>query len=295
MQVWKEGVPSLLQGIRVLDFTSLLPGPYAGLRLSDLGAQVVKVEPPGGDPARYMGDALAGGGVVFLANNRNKGSVVLDMKTPTGREQALALARDADVVLEGFRPQVADRLGIGYVDIKKVNPGVIYCSLTGYGQTGPMSALAGHDLNYMAISGMLSQFTDDRGEPVMPKLQLADLLGGVVASEAILAALVNRQRTGKGCRLDVAMTDALMGLLNTHTLIHAATGYRWGVEELNGHLICYHLYETRDGRTVSLGALETKFWQTFCNEVGHPDWVSAQFTEAVADNPVFQAIKEPFL
>lgn len=288
----KEGVFPLLQGIRVVDFTSLLPGPYATLRLADLGAEVIKVEPPGGDPARHMGDVLAGGGVVFLANNRNKGSVVLDMKAPTGREQALTLTRHADVVLEGFRPGVADRLGIGYETVQQDNPGVIYCSLTGYGQTGPLAVMAGHDLNYMAISGMLSQFTDGCGRPVMPKVQLADLLGGVVASEAILAALVRRQRTGEGCKLDVAMTDALMGLLNSHALIHTATGVRRGVEELSGQLVCYHLYETKDGRTVSLAALEAKFWQAFCDGVGHPEWIPAQLTRADGDNPVFYQVRD---
>jgi alpha-methylacyl-CoA racemase len=284
----------LLTGVKVVDFTPLLPGPYASLRLADLGAEVVKVEPPGGDPARYIGLNSAGAGVVFLANNRNKTSVVLDLKAASGQSEAMALVESADVVLEGFRPGVADRLGIGYEAVRRVNPRIVYCSLTGYGQTSPLADMAGHDLNYMATSGMLAQFRDAEGRPVVPKVQLADLLGGVVASEAILAALLHRERTGEGRYLDVAMTDALMGLLTMHALIDAVNGYPWGVQELGGGLICYNLYRTRDGRMVSLGALEPKFWEAFCAGVKRPDWVQAQFTPATLENPVFREVTDLF-
>ncbi len=284
----------LLTGVKVVDFTPLLPGPYASLRLADLGAEVVKVEPPGGDLARHMGLHSGGAGVVFLANNRNKTSVVLDLKTASGQSEAMALVETADVVLEGFRPGVADRLGIGYEAVHRVNPRIVYCSLTGYGQTSPLADMAGHDLNYMATSGMLAQFRDADGQPVVPKVQLADLLGGVVASEAILAALLHRERTGEGQHLDVAMTDALMGLLTMHALVDAVNGYPWGVQDLGGGLVCYNLYRTLDGRMVSLGALEPKFWQAFCAGVERPDWVQAQFTPASLENPVFREVTDLF-
>lgn len=280
----------MLQGIKVLDFTMLLPGPYATLRLSDLGAEIVKVEPPGGDPARRLGD-----GVVFLANNRNKNSVVLDLKTETGIARALDLARSCDVIVEGFRPGVASRLGIGYDAVREINPEAIYCSVTGYGQSGPMRDLAGHDLNYLAISGVLDQLRDSAGTPIVPSIQFADLLGGVVAVEAILAALVQRQRTGRGQYLDIAMTDALIGLLTNHLLIEGKTGYGHGVEVLSGSVLCYNLYETHEGCYMSLGALEPKFWRSFCQAVQRSEWIPLQFSPATDDNPTFRELTQLFL
>jgi crotonobetainyl-CoA:carnitine CoA-transferase CaiB-like acyl-CoA transferase len=287
--------PVWLAGIRVVDFTALLPGPYATLRLADLGAEVIKVEPPnGGDPARHAGPKVAGTGAVFLANNRNKQFVTLDLKTEEGRAAAFALIEQADVLIEGFRPGVMRKLGLDYESARSRNPGLIYCSLTGYGQTGPLAHAAGHDLNYMALSGVLDQFRDEHGRPVIPSLQLADMIGGIVAAEAILAALVGRSRTGEGAYLDVSITDAMMGLLTHHALIHQAFGMDHGIEELNGKVVCYHLYETRDGRTVSLAALEPKFWRTFCDAVGKPEWLPHQFSEASDGQPVYEEMKVLF-
>lgn len=280
----------MLEGIKVLDFTMLLPGPYASLRLADLGAEVIKVEPPGGDPARHVQSAA-----VFNANNRNKSSITIDLKTLEGKAQALTLLKGTDVVLEGFRPGVADRLGIGFEAAQAVNPQIIYCSLTGYGQTGPMRDLAGHDINYMAMSGLLAQLSGQENRPVVPKIQMADLVGGIVASEAVLAALVARSKSGQGQHLDVAMADAMMGLLTTHVLIEDAEGYPYGVEQLGGSVVCYNLYQTADRRYVSLGALEPKFWKTFCKAVEHPEWSSQQFSAAREENPVFKAISRLFL
>lgn len=288
------GGPVILRSIRVVDFTTLLPGPYASLRLADLGAEVVKVEPPGGDPARSSRQAVAGQGVVFLANNRNKKSVTLDLKSDSGREAALRLARFADVVLEGFRPGVADRLGIGYAAVKEANPRVVYCSLTGYGQDGPMARRAGHDLNYLAASGMLSLLRDDRGNPIVPKVQLADLAGAVAASEAILGALFRREREGVGGYLDISFTQAVMGLLNTHALIERADGDGGGIFELGGSLLCYNLYQTKDGRFVSLGALEPKFWRAFCEAAQRPEWIPLQMTPASPDNPAYAEVAALF-
>ena len=277
-----------LTNLKVVDFTTLLPGPYATLRLADLGCDVVKIEPPGGgDPARYTGPKVDGTGVVFLATNRNKRSVVIDLKTAEGCAEALHLMADADVVIEGFRPGVMHKLGLDYESAKKAKQDVIYCSLTGYGQTGPLAQAAGHDLNYLAVSGLLSQFTDADGVPVQPTVQLADLLGGIAAVEAILAALVRRGQTGEGSYLDVSMTDASTGLLPYHVLMQQAFGMERGLTELSGRLVCYHLYQTGDGQTVSLAALEPKFWQNFCTAAGKSDWLQHQFTEAVPENLVY--------
>jgi alpha-methylacyl-CoA racemase len=283
-----------LAGIRVVDFTALLPGPYATLRLAELGADIVKVEPPHGDPARHAGPQVAGTGALYLANNRNKQVVNLDLKTEEGRAAALSLIGEADVLIEGFRPGVMRKLGLDYDSVRSTNPRIVYCSLTGYGQTGPLAHAAGHDLNYMAVSGVLDQLQDSGGRPVIPTIQLADMVGGIVAAEAILAALVKRSRTGEGAFLDIAMTDAMMGLLTHHALIQQAFGFHHGIEELNGKVVCYQLYDTQDGRTVSLAALEPKFWRSFCDAVGKPEWLSHQFSEAADGEPVYEELKALF-
>ncbi len=279
----------MLEGIRILDFTQLLPGPYATLRLSELGATVTKVEPLSGDPAR-----LADSGSVFLANNRNKRSVALNLKSPADLQKAWNWAKTSDVVIEGFRPGVAQRLGIGYDTLKALNPSVVYCSLTGYGQTGPLCELAGHDVNYLAISGVLDQLRGADGTPIVPAIQFGDLVGGIVAVEAILAALVARGRTSQGRYLDVAMTDALVGLLTNHFLIEATSAYGHGIEMLAGRVLCYNLYATRDRRHVALGALEPKFWEAFCTAVDRPDWLPGQFSPAMPTSPVYRQAVELF-
>ncbi|QSO48943.1 CaiB/BaiF CoA transferase family protein [Alicyclobacillus mengziensis] len=285
----------MLSHIRVIDFTRLLPGPYATLRLADLGAQVLKIEEPSGDPARYVsGDiGISGFGPVFLANNRNKRSHVLDLKTTEGREMAWALASTADVVIESFRPGVADSLGIGYTQLREVRPDIVYCSLTGYGQSGPLSEFGGHDLNYMARSGVQSLITDTEGKPVIPGMQFADFIGGIVASEAILAALVERDKTGRGTCLDMSMTHALIGLLTNQALL-LGKGVEDGIGVLSGKVVCYHLYPTKDQRSVSIAALEPKFWQSFCRFFDRPDWISRQMSLAEPENPTFREVEELF-
>ncbi|WP_018133070.1 CaiB/BaiF CoA transferase family protein [Effusibacillus pohliae] len=284
-----------LQGIRIVDFSRYLPGPYATWRLAGMGAEVIKVEPPdGGDPARYLAERRDGTGLIFLANNRNKKSVTINLKRPEGRQLAFQLACQADVVIEGYRPGVADALGIGYEQIRRVRPDIIYCSLTGFGQTGPLRDLAGHDLNYLALSGVLSQLKDRDGRPVQPTVQFADLIGGMAAAEAILAALVKRSFTSEGNYLDISMTDALIQLMNTHMLYQQVLGIGQGVPVLGGGFVCYHIYETADCRFVTLGALESKFWTNFCRAVGREEWISAQFSPAVEANPIFPELQALF-
>lgn len=278
----------MLKGVCVVDFSRYLPGPYASLRLADMGAEVIKVESPrGGDPARQMGGELGGSGLLFLANNRNKKSVTINLKEKAGQELAFKLASKADVVIESFRPGVADALGIGYKALKEVRPDLIYCSLTGFGQKGPISDLGSHDMNYMALSGLLSQIKDKQGRPVQPCFQFADMIGGVAASEAILAALVKRSLTQEGSYLDYAITDTLIGMMTLHSLIQKVAGTGYGISEITGGMVAYNVYETEDGRYLTLGALEKKFWVNFCLGVNREDWIKAHSTPANTDNATY--------
>ncbi len=282
----------MLKGIKVVDFSRYLPGPFAGQRLADMGAEVVKIESPGcGDPARSMG---GDGALLFQATNRNKKSVTLNLKEPEGRQAAFKLACKADVLIESFRPGVAAALGISYAELKRNNPGLIYCALTGFGQSGPLSRLGSHDLNYLALSGVLAQLKDDSGRPVQPSFQFADMIGGIAAVEGILAALVQRSLTAKGSYLDYAMTDTLVGMMSVHALIYGVSGTGQGVAELSGSTVSYRIYETAEGRYVSLGALEKKFWDNFCRAVGREEWMSEHSSAADAGNPAFVGVTALF-
>ena len=285
----------MLNGLRVVDFSRYLPGPYASLRLADLGAEVIKVEPPvSGDPARQMGGELGGAGLLYLANNRNKKSVTINLKEKAGQELAFKLASKADVVIESFRPGVADALGIGYQALKEVRTELIYCSLTGYGQTGPMSNLGSHEINYMSISGLLSQMKDKQGKPVQPSFQFADMIGGLAASEAILAALVKRSIKQEGAYLDCAITDTLVGTLTFHSIIQKVLGTGYGISGITGKIIAYTIYETGDGRYLSLAALEKKFWVNFCRAVNKEEWIKDHISEAETNNPTYVEVVELF-
>ena len=278
----------MLKGLRVVDFSRYLPGPFASLRLADLGAEVIKVEPPlGGDPARQMGGELGGAGLLFLANNRDKKSVTINTKEKLGQELAFKIASKADVVIESFRPGVADALGIGYQALKKVKPDLIYCSLTGFGQSGLLSNLGSHDINYLALSGVLAQVKDKQGRPVQPSLQFADMIGGIGACEAILAALVKRSLTHEGSFLDYAMADTVIGMMTMHSLIQKVSGTGYGIPSITGGIIAYNIYETGDRRYVSLGALEKKFWVNLCRGIDQEDWIKEQFSPADMTNPIY--------
>ncbi|MFY0802219.1 CaiB/BaiF CoA transferase family protein [Peribacillus frigoritolerans] len=283
----------MLEGMRVIDFSQYLPAPHTTLRLADLGAEVIKVESPMGDPSRvsYRKEMM---GFVFQAQNRNKKSIVLNLKKPTDKQTALELIASADIVIESYRPGVANRLGIGYEEAAKEKQDIIYCSLSGYGQTEAMRHLGGHDLNYMSISGLLSQLKDEKGRPIHPSAQIADFIGGITASEAILGAVVKRERTGEGTFLDVSITDSLLPLMSNHILIEGITGEQYGIEKLQSKHVCYFIYETKDSRFVSLGALEPKFWRNFCNALKRENWISEHFSLAQNENPVFLEMKELF-
>jgi alpha-methylacyl-CoA racemase len=263
-----------LNGIRILDISRLVPGAYASQMMADFGADVIKVEEPGnGDYSRSMQPSGPGGmGLYFLALNRNKRSITLNLKTERGREIFLRMVDKADVVLESFRPGVLERLGLGYEQLKKQNRGIIYCAVSGYGQDGPYQQRAGHDLNYAGYAGLLHYNRSTHGEPVMPPTQFGDLAGGgQMAVIGILTALVGRTQTGEGCKIDASMTEGLLSLLSLSATTYLNTGKvpKPGQSTLDGGLPCYNIYETRDGKHVTLAALEPKFWQTFCTRIGH--------------------------
>ncbi|KKK36540.1 alpha-methylacyl-CoA racemase [Mesobacillus campisalis] len=285
----------MLEGIRIIDFTNYLPGPYATLRLAEMGAEIIKVEPPSGDPARNTGRTGEGkDGPVFRAHNRGKKSIVLDLKSESGRDTALRLIAGADAIIESFRPGVMDKLGLGYSEAAGIKPDIVYVSITGYGKEGEMAQLGSHDLNYMALSGVLAQLKDENGRPVHPANTFADYIGGMAASERLLAGLVSRWKTGKGSYHCLSLTDAMLSLMANHVLIENETGYPHGVSVLGGKIVAYNLYETKDGRYISLGALEPKFWNAFCLGAGREDWLPAHFTEAAWDNKVYREMLSLF-
>jgi crotonobetainyl-CoA:carnitine CoA-transferase CaiB-like acyl-CoA transferase len=273
-----------LAGLKVLDLTRLLPGPVATMHLADLGAEVIKIEDTGaGDYARSMGPGeraagASGDSLFFRMVNRNKKSLRLDLKQAAGVEVFMRLAKDADVIFESFRPGVVDKLGIGYETIRTVNPRIVYCAITGYGQTGPWAQLAGHDINYLATAGLLDQIGshDGRasGPPSIPNLQIGDLLGGALTPLlGVLAAVIGAKSTGRGSHVDVAMTDAVLA----HTIFPLVTTLVYGqpaprgADLLTGGVPCYGVYRTADARYLAVGALEPKFWQALCAAIDRPD------------------------
>ncbi|WP_096201767.1 CaiB/BaiF CoA transferase family protein [Bacillus sp. FJAT-45350] len=283
----------MLEGIRVIDFSQYLPGPYASLRLADIGAEVIKVEPLSGDAARTIGKKN-GVSLLYSANNRNKKSITLNLKEEEGRNIALNLIKKADVVIESFRPGVMERLGLCYEKVKAVNEKIIYCSITGYGQNTAISHFGSHDLNYVALSGTLSQLKDSDGRPVHPTITFADLIGGISASEAIMGALVQRSIKKKGAYLDISLTDVMVSMMNNHVLLADEKEGEQGIAQLSGDVISYHLYETKDGRYMSLAAVEPKFWVNFCHGVGKEEWISSHVTNANEENKVYRQLKKLF-
>ncbi|GLB59515.1 CaiB/BaiF CoA transferase family protein [Cytobacillus sp. NCCP-133] len=284
----------MLKGIRVIDFSNYLPGPYASQRLAELGAEVIKVEPVNGDPSRHLDIKIEGTGAVFSANNRGKKSIAIDLKSIEGKNAALKLISMSDAVLESFRPGIMKKLGLDYDSVKSHNPNIVYCSLTGYGEKEGYQYLGSHDLNYMAVSGALAQLKDRSGTPIHPSNTMADYMGGMAASERILAALLSCKLTGQGGYHCISIAEVMVGIMGNHLLIENETGYPNGVSVLNGEIIAYSIYETRDGRFAALAALEPKFWINFCQAAGREDWINSQFTNASGSNPAYIEVTELF-
>jgi alpha-methylacyl-CoA racemase len=277
------GLP--LEGLRVLDLTRLLPGGYASLVLADFGADVVKVEDTGmGDyirwsPPYYEGAEQTARSALFLALNRGKRSIRLDLKNERGKAVLLRLVRSADVLLESFRPGVLDRLGVGYERLREENPGLVYCAITGYGQDGPATDRSGHDLNYLGLNGLLGLTGEPDGPPVQSAGQIADLGGGaLMAVIGVLIALRERERSGRGQLVDCSMLDGSLSWLTLVAAEMLASGDvpRRGRLPLTGGIVCYRPYRCSDGY-VTLGALEPKFWVEFCRGVGRQDLLDHAF------------------
>ena len=280
-----------LDGLKILDLTRLLPGGFCSLLLADFGADVIKVEDTGpGDyvrwaPPFYEGPEPSARSALFLSLNRGKRSIRIHLKSPQGKEVLLRLVRDADVLLESFRPGVLDRLGVGYERLREENPGLVYCAITGYGQDGPGRERSGHDLNYLGLNGILGLSGEADGPPVSSAAQIADLGGGaLMGAVGIMVALRERDRSGQGQLVDCSMFDGSLSFLAMLAAERLAGGAmpRRGELRLAGGLVCYRTYRCADGH-VTLGALEPKFWSEFCRGVDREDLADHAFDPPGSD------------
>ena len=266
-------MPKPLEGIVVADFTTLLPGPLATLMLAEAGAEVVKVERPGGEDVRRFPPYWAGQSAAFAFLNRGKKSLVADLKVGGDKTRVLELIDRADVLVEQFRPGVMERLGLGYQAVRKRNPRIVYCSITGYGQEGPRRNEAGHDINYIGATGLLSLSPGSMERPTVPPALVADIGGGSFpATVNILLALIGRQKSGEGAYLDIAMSDAMFTFAWLALATRFATGKPVEADKLRhfGASPRYQLYPTAGGKLVACGALEQKFWESFCATIQLP-------------------------
>ncbi|MEP9356996.1 CaiB/BaiF CoA-transferase family protein [Xanthobacter sp. KR7-65] len=274
-----------LKDILVLDFSTLLPGPMATLMLAEAGAEVIKFERPvTGEDARLTEPKIDGESIGFAVLNQGKRSVAIDLKSENAKVVLCPLLEKADVLVEQFRPGVMERLGLGYDAVRAINPGIIYCSITGYGQTGPKAAVAGHDLNYVGDAGILSLSRGPDDQPTAPFGLVADIGGGTYPAVVnILLALMARRTTGQGTHLDIAMSEGAFAFAYwAHAEgVVAGRNIESGGSRLTGGLARYRLYTAADGRQIAVGALEEKFWQAFCDAIGQPpelrdDWRDPQ-------------------
>jgi alpha-methylacyl-CoA racemase len=283
-----------LRGVRVLDLTRLLPGPLATRHLAELGAEVVKIEGPADqgqdDGSRHMGltpaDRRSGEpALTFRELNRGKQLLRLDLREPAGVAALLDMVRSADVPIEGFRPGVMDKLGLGWGVLHATNPKLVACAITGYGQHSPWAHRAGHDINYIAMTGVLEQIVTLDGEVALPNFQIGDLMGGTQAAVAgVLAGLLGAQRQGRGRFVDISMSHEVLRhhVLAAITLKASGRAPAPGRDLLSGGAPCYGIYRTGDGRHLAVGALELKFWQALCATVGRPEWADRHWTRGLA-------------
>ena len=261
-----------LTGIRVLDLSRMLPGPYCSMILADHGAEVIAIE-----DKKFQAD-----GLFFSDLNRNKRHMSLNLKSPEGLAIFFKLAEKADVILEGFRPGVVGRLGVDYEAVQRINPGIVYCSISGYGQTGPLADRAGHDVNYLGNAGVLSLIGEKGRPPVIPGVQLADIAGGGMnAAIGILLALFARGKSGRGQYIDISMTDGMVGFLSLPYFFARLTGKPPQASDalLSHRYGCYNTYETADGRYLALGAVENRFWRGLCEHLERPEYIALQYDE----------------
>jgi crotonobetainyl-CoA:carnitine CoA-transferase CaiB-like acyl-CoA transferase len=285
-----------LDGLHVLDVSRLLPGPLCTMILGDLGADVVKVEQPEiGDYARFAPPLIGDTGSAFLMLNRNKRSITLNLKNAEAKEILHKLATKADVFVESYQPGVAERLGVGYPAIRKVNEHIIYCSISGYGQTGPYRDLVGHDLNYAAYSGAIGATGLKGGPPVIPAVQIADIQSAIYAAVAITAALYRREKTGEGEFIDVSLMDTAVASMIMPLSFHfAGASTERGESFLSGGAPFYNVYETKDRRFISIASLEPKFWVELCNALGVEEYQDQQIVSAEVSQQIRADLAEKF-
>jgi alpha-methylacyl-CoA racemase len=288
LQPDRKSCNRFLSGVRVLDLSQYIPGPFATRQLADLGAEVVKVEPPNGDPMRhFMHDGEDSISPVYQHLNRGKRICRLDLKSDTGKQWLRNLITDADVLLESYRPGVLEKLGFGREVLQQLNPGLIHCALSGYGQTGPYRLRAGHDINYSAASGS-SQVSGTAERPVIGYPPIVDHAAALQASTAIMAALFARERSGEGAYLDISLFETILSwqyypLLNDEP--------ERAESLINGGAACYNIYQCADGGFISLGAVEAHFWQRFCETIEQPQWIERQF-EAMPQADLIAAVSQ---
>jgi len=287
-----------LNGIRILDLSRLFPGPMCTMHLADLGADVIKIEDPiMGDYARTVPPIQKKTSKFFLSINRNKRSVALDLRKNDGKKTFLKLLSSSDVIVESFRPGVLEKIGLGYEQVKKVNPSIIYCSITGYGQTGPYRNFAGHDLNFTGYSGAIKKTKGSSEPPAIPNFQLGDIVGGTFgATMSIMAALLQQKLQGIGQYLDVSIMDGLVA----HNVVAAANigsesmvGFDTS-DMLTGMLHCYNLYPTKDDRYMVLAALEYKFWDRFCTAINRDDLKNKHMSPSEESAKIFSDLEKIF-
>ncbi len=284
-----------LEGIKIIDLSRLLPGPLCSMLLADLGAEVIKIEDHmGGDYIRWFPPMRNKQGINYFPVNRNKKSVRLNITKPEGKEVLLRMAKDADVILETFRPGTMEKLGLGYEQVKEVNPSIVYCSLTGYGQDSPYRDLPGHDANYLGIAGVLSTIGTIDGRPVIPGIQIADIAGTYNATAAILSALYGKLRTGEGQYLDVAITDSaiLFQILGMAQFMFSGENPKMSNEVLASKYAFYEVYQAKDGQYIISGNVEEKFWQDFLKAIGKEELMKDMYADEPRQSEVKQEIAE---
>ena len=286
----------LLNGIKIIDFTRLLPGPVATHLLAQMGAEVIKIESPKRlDYARIGLEQVEGASPLFHQLNHNKTLKMIDYSTREGRGELLELIKNADALIEQFRPGAMQAWGFGYEEIKKINPQIVYVSMTGYGQEGEKATEAGHDLNYLANAGIMSLLKDEKGKPVIPDTQFADIGGAYMAVMALQAALLQKARTGKGSFVDVSLSDAVLPLLAVpYSLYSREKDYR-KFNVINGKTaVNYAVYQCADDQWISVGALELKFWNKLCEALDHPEWIRTNQLDLMTSNFPKQEVEDLF-
>ena len=289
---------SALEGIKVLDLTRLLPGPHCTLMLADFGADVIKIEEPGrGDYLRWLSPAKVGDtGGLFLLINRNKRSITLNLKEEAGQKIFYRMVKDADVLIEGYRPGITKRFGIDYDTLKEINPGLVYCSLSGYGKDGPYAQNAGHDTNYISYAGILGMTARINERPVLPAVNIADTLGGtMMALVGILLALQARERTGEGQVVDISMLDGAIFSMAPVASEYFPTNIppKCGTTQFTGGFACFNVYETSDKKYLGLGAGEPHFWNNLCKYFDKEEYIPIQWLED-KQGELFTFLEEQF-